>query len=99
VLKRFVDGAAILQKQAPEQRPEWIEKSCAFRRGATAREIVVRDAAPLLWMVNLDPHPVRADDLDHPDELRRSRPWPGRELGFLLVLVDRQRPLPLPSMK
>ena len=90
MLKRFVDGAAILQKQAPEQRPEWIEKSCAFRRGATAREIVVRDAAPLLWMLNLgcidlNPHPVRADDLDHPDELRRSRPWPGRELGFLLA--------------
>ena len=75
MLKRFVDGAAILQKQAPEQRPEWIEKSCAFRRGATAREIVVRDAAPLLWMLNLgcidlNPHSVRADDLDHPDELR-----------------------------
>jgi hypothetical protein len=36
---------------------------------------VVRDAAQLAWIVNLgcidlNPHPVRADDLDHPDELR-----------------------------
>ena len=34
-----------------------------------------RDAAALAWMANLaclelHPHPVRADDLDHPDELR-----------------------------
>ncbi len=36
---------------------------------------MVRDAAQLAWIVNLgcidlNPHPVRADDLDHPDELR-----------------------------
>ena len=35
----------------------------------------MRDAAQLAWVVNLgcidlNPHPVRADDLDHPDELR-----------------------------
>src|SRR5438045_4157079 len=46
-----------------------------FPSGRTAREIVVRDAAQLLWIVNLgcidlNPHPVRADDLEHPDELR-----------------------------
>ena len=94
VLKRYVDGAAgepFFQKWAPEQRPEWIETvELRFPSGRTAREIVVRDTAQLLWMVNLgcidlNPHPVRADDLDHPDELRRSRPWPGRELGFLLA--------------
>jgi hypothetical protein len=36
---------------------------------------VVRDAAQLAWVVNLgcidlNPHPVRASDLEHPDELR-----------------------------
>jgi hypothetical protein len=36
---------------------------------------VVRDAAGLAWITNLgnidlNPHPVRAEDLDHPDELR-----------------------------
>src|SRR5437667_6835399 len=58
-----------------------------FPSGMTAREIVVRDAAQLLWIVNLgcidlNPHPVRADDLEHPDELRVDLdpvpgvPWP-----------------------
>jgi DNA ligase D-like protein (predicted polymerase) len=46
-----------------------------FPSGRTADEIVVRDAAQLAWVVNLgcidlNPHPVRAGDLDHPDELR-----------------------------
>ena len=57
VLKRYVDGAAgepFFQKRAPEQRPEWIETvELRFPSGRTAREIVVRDAAQLLWMVNL----------------------------------------------
>jgi DNA ligase D-like protein (predicted polymerase) len=54
-----------------------------FPSGRTAREIVVRDAAQLLWIVNLgcidlNPHPVRADDLEHPDELRIDLdPGPG----------------------
>ena len=47
----------------------------AFPSGRTADEIVVDDAAGLAWVANLgcldlNPHPVRADDLDHPDELR-----------------------------
>src|SRR6266478_1895822 len=79
VLKRYVGGAEgepFFQKRAPEQRPEWVETvELRFPSGRTAREIVVRDAAQLLWIVNLgcidlNPHPVRADDLEHPDELR-----------------------------
>src|SRR5881296_4214563 len=87
VLKRYVDGAAgepFFQKRAPEQRPEWVETvELRFPSGRTAREIVVRDAAQLLWIVNLvcidlNPHPVRADDLEHPDELRVDLdPGPG----------------------
>ena len=78
-LKRFVDGAegeAFFQKRAPENRPDWIRTAqFAFPSGRTADEIVVDDAAGLAWVVNLgcidmNPHPVRADDLDHPDELR-----------------------------
>ena len=44
-----------------------------------------RDAAALAWMANLGclelhPHPVRAEDLDHPDELRIDLdPVPGVE--------------------
>src|SRR3989442_3655630 len=87
VLKRYVDGAegeAFFQKRAPAQRPEWVETvELRFPSGRTAREIVVRDMAQLLWIVNLgcidlNPHPVRADDLEHPDELRVDLdPGPG----------------------
>jgi DNA ligase D-like protein (predicted polymerase) len=87
VLKRYVDGAdaePFFQKRAPESRPEWIETvELRFPSGRAAREIVVRDAAQLIWIVNLgcidlNPHPVRADDLEHPDELRVDLdPGPG----------------------
>jgi bifunctional non-homologous end joining protein LigD len=78
-LKRFVNGAGgdfFFQKRAPESRPAWIETvELSFPSGRTASEIVVRDAAQLAWVINLgcidlNPHPVRADDLDRPDELR-----------------------------
>ena len=78
-LKRFVDGAAgqpFFQKRAPDNRPEWIRTATlTFPSGRTADEIVIDDAAGLAWVVNLgcidlNPHPVRAEDLDHPDELR-----------------------------
>jgi len=89
VLKRYVDGAegeAFFQKRAPESRPDWVETvELRFPSGRTASEVVVRDAAQLLWLVNLgcidlNPHPVRADDLDHPDEMRVDLdPGPGIE--------------------
>jgi bifunctional non-homologous end joining protein LigD len=78
-LKRFVDGAegeAFFQKRAPDNRPDWIRTAeLTFPSGRTADEIVIDDAAGLAWVVNLgcidmNPHPVRAEDLDHPDELR-----------------------------
>jgi bifunctional non-homologous end joining protein LigD len=87
VLKRYVNGAEnepFFQKRAPDTHPDWIETvELKFPSGRTAREIVVRNAAQLLWIVNLgcidlNPHPVRADDLDHPDELRVDLdPGPG----------------------
>lgn len=78
-LKRFVNGAAgeaFFQKRAPDNRPGWLRTvTLSFPSGRTADEIVVEDPAGLAWVVNLgcldlNPHPVRADDLDHPDELR-----------------------------
>jgi bifunctional non-homologous end joining protein LigD len=80
-LKRYVDGIdepPFFQKRAPTSRPEWIETATlAFPSGRTADEIVVRDAAQLAW-IDLNPHPVRADDLAHPDELRIDLdPQPG----------------------
>jgi bifunctional non-homologous end joining protein LigD len=78
-LKRFVNGAdgeAFFQKRAPTSRPDWIETvELRFPSGRSADEVVVNDAAALAWVVNLgcidlNPHPIRASDLDHPDELR-----------------------------
>jgi len=78
-LKRYVNGAEgefFFQKRAPESRPEWIRTvELSFPSGRTANEVVIDDAAGLAWIANLgcldlNPHAVRADDLDHPDELR-----------------------------
>jgi bifunctional non-homologous end joining protein LigD len=79
VLVRYpngIDGEFFYQKRAPDSRPPWVEVvALSFPSGRTAEEVVPRDAATLTWMANLaclelHPHPVRADDLDHPDELR-----------------------------
>jgi DNA ligase D-like protein (predicted polymerase) len=101
-LKRFVHGAegeAFFQKRAPEQRPEWIETATlTFPSGRSAAEVVVRDEAQLAWVINLgcidlNPHPVRASDLDHPDELRIDLdPVPGVEWAQIreVALVARE---------
>ena len=101
-LKRFVNGAegeVFFQKRAPSSRPEWTETvELSFPSGRTAEEIVVRDPAQLAWVINLgcidlNPHPVRADDLAHPDELRIDLdPMPGVPWSQIreVALVARQ---------
>src|SRR3954464_1071058 len=89
VLVRYpngIGGEFFYQKRAPQSRPSWIEVvSLSFPSGRTAEEVVPRDAAALAWMANLaclelHPHPVRADDVDHPDALRVDlAPVPGVE--------------------
>jgi DNA ligase D-like protein (predicted polymerase) len=79
VLVRYpdgIDGEFFFQKRAPRSHPSWIEVvALRFPSGRSAEEVVPRDPSALLWMANLaclelHPHPVRAEDLDHPDELR-----------------------------
>jgi bifunctional non-homologous end joining protein LigD len=87
VLKRFVKGIgeeAVFQKRAPEKRPDWVEVAeLHYASGTSAAETVVRDEAGLAWVVNLgcvdlNPHPVLAEDLEHPVELRIDLdPMPG----------------------
>jgi DNA ligase D len=87
ILKRFVKGIdqeAVFQKRAPEKRPDWVDVAeLRYARGTSAKEAVLHDAAGLAWAINLgcvdlNPHPVLADDLDHPDELRVDLdPMPG----------------------
>jgi bifunctional non-homologous end joining protein LigD len=87
VLKRFVNGAEhppFFQKRAPADHPSWLRTvTISFPSGRTADELVVDSPAGLAWIVNLGclelhPHAVRSDDLDHPDELRIDLdPGPG----------------------
>jgi DNA ligase D-like protein (predicted polymerase) len=89
VLVRHPDGVGgefFFQKRAPAKRPDWLEvASIRFPSGRSADELVPRHPADLAWMANLaclelHPHPVRADDLEHPDELRVDLdPVPGVE--------------------
>jgi DNA ligase D len=81
-----IEGEFFYQKRAPKSRPDWIEVvELRFPSGRAAEEVVPRDAAALAWMANLGclelhPHPVRAEDLEHPDELRVDLdPLPGVE--------------------
>ncbi len=93
-LKRFVNGAAgeaFFQKRAPDKRPEWIRTvELKFPSGRSASEIVVEHAAALAWVANLgcidlNPHPIRASDLEHPDELRVDLdPVPGVEWAQIM---------------
>ena len=87
ILKRFVKGIsqeAVFQKRAPTKRPDWVDVAeLRYASGTSAEEAVIHDAAGLAWVINLgcvdlNPHPVLADDLDHPDELRVDLdPMPG----------------------
>ncbi|MBA2962688.1 MULTISPECIES: non-homologous end-joining DNA ligase [Ramlibacter] len=79
VLVRYPEGIGgefFFQKRAPAQRPDWLDVSTIrFPSGRTAEEVVPCEPAALAWLANLGcielhPHPVRAGDLDHPDELR-----------------------------
>jgi DNA ligase D-like protein (predicted polymerase) len=89
VMVRYPNGIAgehFFQKRAPASRPPWVEVvTIRFPSGRSAEEVVPRDAATLAWFANLaclelHPHPVRAEDLDHPDELRVDLdPVPGVE--------------------
>jgi DNA ligase D-like protein (predicted polymerase) len=106
VLKRYVDGITgegFFQKRAPAKRPDWVRTvELSFPSGRTAHELVVTERAQLVWITNLGnidlhAHPVRADDLEHPDELRVDLdPGPGvpwqtvREVALMVreVLAD-----------
>jgi DNA ligase D-like protein (predicted polymerase) len=89
-LKRWVDGVGgefFFQKRVPDTAPPWLNTATVrFPSGRSARELVVNDAAHLVWGVNLgvidwNPWPVRRRDLNHPDELRVDLD-PTPEVGF-----------------
>src|SRR6059036_2025743 len=97
VLVRYpngIEGEFFYQKRAPRSRPAWVEVvALRFPSGRSAEEVVPRDAATLAWMANLGclelhPHPVRAADLEHPDELRVDLdPGPGVSWGDVRLVA------------
>ena len=79
VLKRFVNGVSeepFFQKRAPANLPGLDHTArITFPSGRCADLVVCDELADLVWVANLgcvdlNPWPVRADDVDHPDELR-----------------------------
>ena len=87
-------GGAVLPEARAASRPDWIETAeLRFPSGRTADEVVLRDAAGLAWVANLgcidlNPHPVLASDLDHPDELRVDLdPVPGVEWPQIVAVA------------
>ena len=79
IMKRFVDGAEgepFYQKRAPPKRPAWLDiATFTFPSGRHADEVVVNNTAQLVYVINLgcidlNPHAVRSEDMDRPDELR-----------------------------
>jgi bifunctional non-homologous end joining protein LigD len=101
LLRRYPDGfegEAFFQKRAPASRPDWIEVAhMTFPSGRSADHVVVSDPAQLAWVVNLgcidlNPHPVRANDLDHPDELRIDLdPVPGVAWRDIVTVAEHAR--------
>ena len=97
ILKRFVKGIdveAVFQKRAPEKRPDFVGVAeLKYRSGTSAREAVFTEPAGLIWAVNLgcvdlNPHPVRSGDLEHPDELRVDLdPMPGVDWEQILQVA------------
>ncbi|MDB5956848.1 non-homologous end-joining DNA ligase [Ramlibacter sp.] len=98
VLVRYPNGIGeefFFQKRAPAKRPDWLEVAeIRFPSGRSAEEVVPRHPADLAWMANLaclelHPHPVRAEDLDHPDELRVDLdPVPGVEWPQIVQVAN-----------
>lgn len=82
VMYRWPNGVdnpedAFYQKRVLDKgRPEWLETILVrFPSGRSANMLAGTDLAHLIWAVNmgcidLNPWPVRRDDVDHPDELR-----------------------------
>jgi len=78
IMKRFVDGAEgepFYQKRAPVKRPDWVTSRPSRSRRAPRRRGRGQQHAQLVYVVNLgcidlNPHAVRSEDMDRPDELR-----------------------------
>ena len=89
VLKRFPKGVGekeFFQKAAPKGRPPFVTTATLhYASGWSAEEACIHGPEGLVCLINtgcidINPHPLRADDMEHPDELRLDLdPNPGVE--------------------
>ncbi|NYJ74958.1 non-homologous end-joining DNA ligase [Allobranchiibius huperziae] len=78
-LERFpdgVDGERFFSKNPPRGVPEYARSvTCTYPSGRSHPQLVLDEVATAVWAIQMNtvtfhPWPVRADDNDHPDELR-----------------------------
>jgi len=79
-------GDAFYQKRVPKGAPEYVQTArIAFPSGRHADEVCPTELAVVAWAaqmgtITFHPWPVRATDVDHPDELRLDLdPQPGTD--------------------
>ncbi|HEX5741901.1 MAG TPA: non-homologous end-joining DNA ligase [Pilimelia sp.] len=104
MLQRFPDGLAgemFFQKRVPAKGvPSWLRTArIAFPSGRTADELCPADLAHVAWAAQMGtvvfhPWPVRADDVDRPDELRIDLdPQPGTDFADAVAVAAEVRAL------
>jgi DNA ligase D len=93
-------GDAFFQKRIPKGAPDYVETArIQFPSGRHADEICPTEIAVVAWAaqmgtVTFHPWPVRADDVDHPDELRIDLdPQPGRDFDDAVRVAAEARVL------
>src|SRR4051812_35599526 len=93
-------GDAFFQKRVPKGAPEYVETAeIQFPSGRTADEICPSEIAVVAWAaqmgtITFHPWPVRADDVDHPDELRLDLdPQPGTDFDDAVRVAATAREL------
>ena len=93
-------GDAFFQKRVPKGAPDYLETArIEFPSGRSADEICPTEIAVVGWAaqmgtITFHPWPVRADDVDHPDELRLDfDPQPGTDFADAVRVAGEARAL------
>lgn len=82
-----IEGEQYFSKNPPKGAPEWIRTTdVTFPSGRVHPMLVIDEPAAAVWMAQMNtivfhPWPSRADDIDHPDQLRLDLdPQPGKDI-------------------
>ena len=91
-------GDAFFQKRVPQNAPNYVQTAkITFPSGRTADEVTPHELAVVAWLANLGtltfhPWPVRADDVDSPDQFRVDLdPQPGTDFDDAVLVAAEVR--------